>query len=88
VLSTFRTVYYLRTLPWGAVTRFHGRRYSIWQEDAAAAGGFRCIRSTEERPSGPDLEDIYDIENGLATEQSTPKFLDGIADFVRDFGRL
>eukprot|EP00752_Nemacystus_decipiens_P010374 g9244.t1 len=88
IISRFRTTYYLRTLPWGAVTKEHGKRYTVWQDDADDPSGYRLLKAVSERPVGEALDDIYNIANGLADEDSTPEFLDSVAKFVRDFGRL
>lgn len=39
--------YYLRTLPWGALTRQWPAQYSVWQEDADAEGGYRLIKTMD-----------------------------------------
>ncbi|CAN0411208.1 unnamed protein product, partial [Ectocarpus fasciculatus] len=88
IISTFQTTYYLRTLPWGAVTKEHGKRYTVWQDDPDDPSGYRLLKAVSERPVGEALDDIYDVANGLADEDSTPEFLDSVAKFVRDFGRL
>eukprot|EP00557_Chaetoceros_sp_GSL56_P004892 CAMPEP_0176493770 /NCGR_PEP_ID=MMETSP0200_2-20121128/9723_1 /TAXON_ID=947934 /ORGANISM="Chaetoceros sp., Strain GSL56" /LENGTH=329 /DNA_ID=CAMNT_0017891449 /DNA_START=149 /DNA_END=1135 /DNA_ORIENTATION=- len=60
--------YYLRTLPWGALTRLYPRQFTVWQEDEYAPDGYRMIKSMDRLPSNPEVEDIYDIENGLAND--------------------
>jgi hypothetical protein len=89
VLSKFTTVYYLRTLEWGAVSRRFDKEYAVWQEDPAAEGGYRLLRSLPERPTMMDLDEIYEEENGLGGEsEGSSKMLNAFSDFVRDFGRL
>lgn len=68
--------------------REHGKRYTVWQDDADDPSGYRLLKAVSERPVGEALDDIYDVANGLADEDSTPEFLDTVAKFVRDFGRL
>lgn len=60
----------------------------MWQDDADDPSGYRLLKAVSERPVGEALDDIYNIANGLAEEGSTPEFLDTVAKFVRDFGRL
>ena len=83
--------YYLRTLPWGALTRVWPRSFSVWQEDETAteAGGYRLIASLDRLPSNPEVEDIYDVENGLAQGKGAGGgFLDQFGDFVNGMMRL
>jgi hypothetical protein len=75
--------YYLRTLPWGAMTRLWPRTFSVWQEDEVAEGGYRLISSLDRLPSNPEVEDIYDVENGLKEGKGEGGgFLDQFGDFV------
>lgn len=75
--------YYLRTLPWGALTRVWPQLFTVWQEDEEAEGGYRMIKALDQLPSNPEVEDIYDIENG---NMSAPKegfgLLNALGDFV------
>ena len=80
--------YYLRTLPWGALTRVWPRAFSVWQEDETADGGYRLIRTLERLPSNPEVEDIYDIENGNTQEKKSGGMLDQFGDFVNGMMRL
>lgn len=68
--------------------REHGKRYSVWQDDANEPTGYRLLKSVSERPGGDALDEIYSVANGLTEEESTPEFLNSVAKFVRDFGRL
>jgi len=81
--------YYLRTLQWGALTRVWPRDFSIWQEDENAEGGYRLIQTQNKLPSNPEVEDIYDMENGLMDQ---PKegfgFLNALGDFVNGMTKL
>eukprot|EP00547_Thalassionema_nitzschioides_P013470 CAMPEP_0194242706 /NCGR_PEP_ID=MMETSP0158-20130606/8156_1 /TAXON_ID=33649 /ORGANISM="Thalassionema nitzschioides, Strain L26-B" /LENGTH=293 /DNA_ID=CAMNT_0038977849 /DNA_START=382 /DNA_END=1260 /DNA_ORIENTATION=- len=75
--------YYLRTLSWGALTRVWPRAFSVWQEDESAEGGYRLIKAMSRLPSNPEVEDIYDIENGFANAKSEGGgLLDQLGDFV------
>ena len=82
-------VYYLRTLQWGALTRCWPRDFTVWQEDENSEGGYRMIKSLDRWPSNPEVEDIYDIENGNMRE---PKeglgFLNALGDFVNGMTQL
>lgn len=75
--------YYLRTLQWGALTRVWPQLFTVWQEDEQAEGGYRMIKALDQLPSNPEVEDIYDIENG---NMSAPKeglgLLNALGDFV------
>lgn len=75
LLDTLQQVYYLRTLQWGALTRLWPYAYSVWQEDENSEGGYRLIKTMDRLPSNPEVEDIYDIENGSKSPQETPGFL-------------
>ena len=81
--------YYLRTLAWGALTRVWPQLFTVWQEDETADGGYRMIKVMDRLPSNPEVEDIFDIENGDMSEPGEgPGFLNGIADFVNGMTRL
>lgn len=80
--------YYLRTLPWGALTRVWPQLFTVWQEDEGAEGGYRMIKAMDRLPSNPEVEDIWDIENGDMKEPRQGGFLNGIADFVNGMTRL
>ena len=60
----------------------------MWQDDANDPSGYRLLKAVSERPLGETLDDIYDVANGLDEEDSTPEFLNSVAKFVRDFGRM
>ncbi|KAK1748270.1 protein LOW PSII ACCUMULATION 3-like protein [Skeletonema marinoi] len=81
--------YYLRTLPWGALTRVWPQLFTVWQEDAEESTGYRLIKAMDRLPSNPEVEDIYDIENG---EMSAPGegfgLLNALGDFVNGMTRL
>ncbi|KAL3827691.1 hypothetical protein ACHAXA_000564 [Cyclostephanos tholiformis] len=81
--------YYLRTLPWGALTRAWPRLFTVWKEDEDAEGGYTMIQAMDRLPSNPEVEDIYDISNG---DMSAPKdgfgFLNSLGDFVNGMMRL
>jgi hypothetical protein len=81
-------IYYLRTLKWGALTRTWPRAFSVWQEDENAEGGYRLISALDRLPSNPEVEDIYDIENGLVDEKKGGGFLDQFGDFVNGMMKL
>jgi len=80
--------YYLRTLPWGALTRVWPNAHSVWQEDDDAVGGYKLIKSQNYLPSNPEVEDIYDIANGLMDERQSIGVLDQLGDFVNGMMRL
>ena len=77
--------YYLRTLPWGALTRLYPSEFTVWQEDENVEEGYRMIKSTNRLPSNPEVEDIYDYENGNGSDPENangPGFLNALGDFV------
>ncbi|KAL3785914.1 hypothetical protein HJC23_008109 [Cyclotella cryptica] len=81
--------YYLRTLPWGALTRVWPQLFTVWQDDENAEGGYRMIKAMDRLPSNPEVEDIYDIENGDKKEPGEgPGFLESLSDFVNGMTRL
>lgn len=81
--------YYLRTLPWGALTRVWPQLFTVWQEDEVAEGGYRMIKAMDRLPSNPEVEDIYDIENGdMAAPQEGFGFLNALGDFVNGMTKL
>ena len=88
LLDTLTQVYYLRTLPWGALTRLWPQAVSVWQEDESAEGGYRLIRTMDRLPSNPEVEDIYDIENGNLAAKEGGGLLDQFGDFVNGMMRL
>jgi len=81
--------YYLRTLPWGAMTRVWPQLFTVWQEDENAEGGYRMIKALDSLPSNPDVEDIYAIENGeMNANEDGFGFLNALGDFVNGMTRL
>jgi hypothetical protein len=81
--------YYLRTLAWGALTRSWPNAYSLWQEDESADGGYKLLRTSGYLPSNPEVEDIYDAENGGGRNGSSGgNPLDALGDFVNGMMRL
>ena len=81
--------YYLRTLPWGALTRVWPQLFTVWQEDENVDGGYRMIKAMDRLPSNPEVEDIYDIENGdMNAPKEGPGFLNALGDFVNGMTRL
>merc|ERR1712151_1151377 len=57
------TTYYLRTLPWGALTRVYPFGFTVYQEDGDVDDGYRCVQVLDRLPSNPEVEDIYDAVN-------------------------
>uniref|UniRef100_A0A7S2PCV2 DUF1995 domain-containing protein n=1 Tax=Leptocylindrus danicus TaxID=163516 RepID=A0A7S2PCV2_9STRA len=89
LLDDLAVSYYLRTLQWGALTRAWPSDFSVWQEDENSDGGYRLIKSLDNLPSNPEVEDIYDIENGLMNApKDGPGFLNALGDFVNGMTRL
>jgi hypothetical protein len=88
LLDGLTNVYYLRTLPWGALTRVWPQAFSVWQEDADAEGGYKLIWTGGQLPSNPEVEDIYDIHNGDKSERKSGGPLDQFGDFVNGMMRL
>lgn len=81
--------YYLRTLPWGALTRVWPQLFTVWQEDENAEEGYRMIKAMDRLPSNPEVEDIYDFENGNMNAPSEgPGFLNALGDFVNGMTKL
>jgi hypothetical protein len=81
--------YYLRTLAWGALTRSWPNAYTIWQEDENADGGYKLIRTLGYLPSNPEVEDIYDAENGGRNgDGSGGSPLDQLGEFMQGMMRL
>lgn len=81
--------YYLRTLQWGALTRVWPQLFTVWQEDANENSGYRMIKAMDRLPSNPEVEDIYDIENGdTAAPSEGFGFLNALGDFVNGMTRL
>ena len=60
LLDDFNTVYYLKTLPWGALAMTYPKRYSVYQEDQLVDGGYKLIDIRDSLPNGDDLEEIYE----------------------------
>jgi hypothetical protein len=89
LLDGLTGTYYLRTLAWGALTRSWPNAYSIWQEDEESEGGYKLLRTLGYLPSNPEVEDIYDAENGGrggGSRNGGP--LDQLGDFVNGMMRL
>lgn len=91
LIDPLTPAYYLRTLSWGALTRVWPSQFTVWQEDGNAEGGYRMIKSMDRLPSNPEVEDIYDYENGLSNDPEASKgfgLLNAIGDFVNGMTRL
>jgi Domain of unknown function (DUF1995) len=88
LLDGLTNVYYLRTLQWGALTRVWPRPFSVWEEDTDAEGGYKLIWTGGRLPSNPEVEDIYDIQNGDKSERKSGGILDQFGDFVQGMMRL
>jgi hypothetical protein len=89
LLDNLTSIYYLRTLPWGALTHVWPRAFTVWQSDDDKADGYRMIANLDRLPSNPEVEDIYDIENGNMDENKDGfGLLNTIGDFVNGMMRL
>ena len=95
LIDTIPNAYYLRTLPWGALTRAWPRDFAVWQEDEDAEGGYRLIGQMDRLPSNQEVEDIYDIENNIQDDPSLKTgpgtvmhALNAFGDFVQGMSRL
>jgi hypothetical protein len=93
LIDPLQSTYYLRTLPWGALTRQWPSMYSVWQEDETATGGYRLIQSLDRLPSNPEVEDIYDGANGGGAGgegdgSGGPSVLNQLGDFINGMMRL
>jgi Domain of unknown function (DUF1995) len=93
LLDSLVGVYYLRTLPWGALTRQWPAAYTLWQEDSNAVGGYKLLANLNNRlPSNPEVEDLYDIatsSNGNGERKSKGgNLLEQLGDFVNGMMRL
>lgn len=83
--------YYLRTLAWGALTRLYPSQFTVWQEDENSDDGYRMIKAMDRLPSNPEVEDIYDYENGNAQDPEKSQgfgLLNAIGDFANGMMRL
>jgi len=91
LIDNLMPTYYLRTLAWGALTRIYPNQFTVWQEDENSDDGYRMIKSMERLPSNPEVEDIYDIENGFASDPEKQQgfgLLNAIGDFVNGMTKL
>lgn len=88
LVDSLVNTYYLRTLPWGALTRKWPDAFSVYQEDAIQPGGYKLIKIMDRLPSNPEVEDIYDIANGNMKEKQSGGLLDQFGDFVNGMMRL
>jgi len=88
LIDGLQYTYYLRTLSWGALTRQWPLAYSVWQEDDNQDGGYRLIRTLDRLPSNPEVEDIYDEENGNGGGNRGGGVLDQLGDFMNGMMRL
>jgi Domain of unknown function (DUF1995) len=83
-------VYYLRTLPWGALTRQWPAAYTVWKEDSDSIGGYKLLANLNNRlPSNPEVEDIYDVaDSSDERKASGGGILEQFGDFVNGMMRL
>jgi len=61
--------YYLRTLPWGALTRVWPRLFTVWKEDESAEGGYTMIQAMDRLPSNPEGESRGIYKNRVSPTQ-------------------
>jgi hypothetical protein len=80
--SEFQDVFVLQTLHGAAITRAYPGKYVIWQEDAAASGGFKFVRDDTKRPTP------FSVAEELYEDTSTPGFLKEMGQFIRGLQRL
>jgi Domain of unknown function (DUF1995) len=90
LIDPLQYTYYLRTLAWGALTREWPNAYSVWQEDEGEVGGYRLIQTLDRLPSNPEVEDIYDRQNGGRSDADGggPGVLNQLGDFINGMMRL
>jgi Domain of unknown function (DUF1995) len=90
LIDPLQHTYYLRTLAWGALTRQWPNAYSVWQEDEGEVGGYRLIQTLDRLPSNPEVQDIYDQENGGRSDADGggPGVLNQLGDFINGMMRL
>lgn len=74
--------YTLRTLQWGALTREWPAAFTVWQEDENETSGYRLIRILDRLPSNPEVEEIYEMENGGQQDKQSGGVLNALGDFV------
>jgi hypothetical protein len=61
----------------------------VWQEDETAEGGYKLISTSDRLPSNPEVEDIYDIENGdKSAAREGFGMLNALGDFVNGMMKL
>lgn len=80
--------YYLRTLPWGALTRVYPSGFTVYQEDADKEDGYTCIQVLDRLPTNPEVEDIYDAANEGGGDREGGGFFNSVASFIDGMTRL
>lgn len=61
LLSTFTTVYKLKTMREGAVVRQWPAAYSVWNEDNSSPDGYTLLESYRSDPALELLEELYEV---------------------------
>ena len=68
----------------GAVFRVFPDPWTVWREDAAAAGGYSLVFRGMARPSGDEVDElIYPDDDG--NDESGPGLMAGFSKFVKGF---
>lgn len=83
VTSTFAVAYALKSYALGASYRVYPGGWSVWKEEAEAAGGYGLVYSASRRPSGDEVDDLLYASEGDEGGGGNP--LDGLGAFIKNF---
>ncbi len=84
-VNRFEVGYYLQPLPLGAVWRCYPQGWQVWQQLADSDGNvsMQCIATTDQRPSGDDVDRLFRRNSG----QGTSSLLDKLQQFISALAR-
>uniref|UniRef100_A0A7S1TG31 DUF1995 domain-containing protein n=1 Tax=Compsopogon caeruleus TaxID=31354 RepID=A0A7S1TG31_9RHOD len=81
LFSTFETIFYLKSLPWGVLLRVYPGPWTVWLDDTSDPTGFRLIHQSPRRLSSEELETVFDNVNPSQPSPSSSMF-DRISRFL------
>mmetsp|Transcript_12501 Transcript_12501/g.38169 ORF Transcript_12501/g.38169 Transcript_12501/m.38169 type:complete len:289 (-) Transcript_12501:168-1034(-) len=87
VLNTFETVFYLKTLPWGAIYRCYPSGWTVWQDDPNVEGGFRLLDTKLKKPDAEELDNILEAANPGKSNAASGGFFASLKRFLSVYSK-
>eukprot|EP00188_Purpureofilum_apyrenoidigerum_P005888 Plantae.Rhodophyta-Purpureofilum_apyrenoidigerum.ctg8219.p1 GENE.Plantae.Rhodophyta-Purpureofilum_apyrenoidigerum.ctg8219~~Plantae.Rhodophyta-Purpureofilum_apyrenoidigerum.ctg8219.p1 ORF type:complete len:296 (-),score=40.49 Plantae.Rhodophyta-Purpureofilum_apyrenoidigerum.ctg8219:859-1725(-) len=87
VLNTFETVFYLKTLSWGAIYRCYPSGWTVWQDDPNVEGGFRLLDTVMKKPDAEELDKILQKANPDKSNTASGGFFASLKRFLNVYSK-